>query len=207
MLGNALRGHLAEFGMVERQGAVGLALLIAAVEDEAGDRVPSVARAALLPLVVQLHALREQVGEVEKRIEAWHRQSEVSQRLDGVPGIGPIIATALVATVADPSAFSSGRQLAAWLGLVPRQTSTGGKERLGQITKQGNPYLRRLLVIGASAVLRHAGKGSSPLLKWAEEIRRRKPPMLASVALANKLARIAWAVMGSETGYRAHATA
>ncbi len=204
MLGNALRGHLAGLGVIERQGTLGLRSLIATVEDEAEARSPVVARRALLPLVAQLRTLHEQADGIEQEIGAWHRSSEVSRRLDAIPGIGPIIAGALAATVTDPSAFGSGRQLAAWLGLVPRQASTGGKGRLGRITKQGGPYLRRLLAIGASAVLRHAtANRASPPLAWPEGIRSRKPAMVASVALANKLARIAWAVMGSATGYRA----
>ncbi len=202
MLGNALRGHLAGLGVIERQGTLGLRSLIATVEDEAEARSPVVARRALLPLVAQLRTLQEQADGIEEEIGARHRSSEVSRRLDAIPGIGPIIAGALAATVTDPSAFGSGRQPAAWLGPVPRRTSTGGKGRLGRITKQGDPHLRRLLVIGASAVLRHAVGRTSPLLKRAEGIRSRKPAMVASVALANKLARIAWAVMGSATGYR-----
>ncbi|TIW85091.1 MAG: IS110 family transposase, partial [Mesorhizobium sp.] len=149
MLVNALRGHLAELGIITRQGATGLSMLVALVEDEGHDLIPPLARSALFLLVQQLREVHEKVGELDRQIHIWHRSHELSRRFETIPGIGPITASAIVATVTDASLFKSGRQLAAWLGLVPRQNSSGGKDRLGRISKQGDPYIRRLLVVGA----------------------------------------------------------
>ena len=203
MLANALRAHLAELGIVARQGAAGFAALMARVADETGSDLPPLARTALMRLVGQLRALQEEVDEVERHLLAWHRSSEVSRRLETIPGIGPITASALAATVTDPSVFTSGRQLAAWIGLVPRQSSSGGKERLGRITKQGEPYLRRLLVLGASAVMRFSDERPSALGAWVTALRGRRPAMVAKVGLANKLARIAFAVLSRGETFRA----
>ena len=192
-LTNALRAHLAELGIVARQGVAGLDTLIASIEKEAD--IPSLARRALSLLVKELSSMKEQIKAVEVEIIAWHRSNEASRRLETIPGIGPIIASALAATITDPSVFKSGRQMAAWIGLVPRQSSSGGKERLGHITKQGEPYLRRLLVIGASAVIRFCKIDGSALGGWITALRARRPAMVASVGLANKMARIAWAVL------------
>src|SRR2546429_364487 len=138
-------------------------------------------------------AICEAVAAIEKQLMAWHKSNPVSQRLASVPGIGPIIATALAATVVEPSGFRSGREFAAWLGLVPRQNSTGGKHRLGGISKRGNQYLRRLLINGASAnLLRSKATNADP---WVIGLRQRRPSLVVAVALANKTARIAWAVM------------
>ena len=139
--------------------------------------------------------MKEQIKAVETEILAWHRGNEASRRLETIPGVGPIIASALAATIADPSVFKSGRQLAAWIGLVPGQNSSGGKERLGRITKQGEPYLRRLLVIGSSAVMRFCKTDGSALGGWITALRARRPAMVATVGMANKMARIAWAVL------------
>ncbi len=195
MLINALRGHLAEFGIVTRQGVAGVSMLVALVEDEDHDMIPPLARSALLPLIQQLRELHEKVGEMDRQIYAWHRSNELSRRLETIPGIGPITASAIVATVTDASLFKSGRQLAAWLGLVPRQNSSGGKERLGRISKQGDPYIRRLLVVGAHAVLRFSRKGKAAPTVWASELLAKKPYTVVAVALANKMARIVWALM------------
>ena len=146
---NALRGHLAELGLVAAQGREGIATLIARVTTTGADAMPPAVRAALLPLVGQLESLQQQIGALDKAIHAQHRASEASRRLETIPGIGVI-----GATITDPAAFKSGRDLAAWIGLVPRQNSSGGKERLGGISKQGDRYLRKLLVAGAAAVLR-----------------------------------------------------
>jgi transposase len=167
MLINALRGHLAEFGLVSPKGQEGAAALVRLVEtphapDTGEIMLDGVAREALLPLVRQLQALQGQITALDPRILEWHRNSETSRLLESIPGIGVMNATALAATLGDGSAFQSGRQLAAWLGLVPRQNSTGGKTRLGKITKRGDPYLRRLLVLGATSALKHyAGKGKN----------------------------------------------
>lgn len=157
--------------------------------------LPTKAWPALLALTQQLRETHDKVTEMDRAILAWHRSNEMSRRLETIPGVGPITASALVATVSDPSLFSSGRQLAAWLGLVPRQNSSGGKERLGRITKQGDPYIRRLLVVGAHAVLRFARKSTTAQGQWAAKLLVSKPYKLAAVAMANKLARIAWALM------------
>jgi transposase len=195
MLKNALRGHLAEFGLTAPQGTSGNAMLAAIVEDEDLELLHPLARETLLLFVDQLRELQAKIATLDARILAWHRANEISRRLETIPGIGPVIASALAATIPDANAFSSGRQLAAWIGLVPRQNSSGGKERLGRITKQGEPYLRRLLVIGAAAVLRFSRDRTSALGAWVGALRARRPAMVATVGLANKLARIAWAVM------------
>lgn len=165
MLVNALRGHLAEFGIVTQQGIAGAGMLIALIED--GDLIPSLARSALLPLIGQLREVHEKVSEMDRQIHAWHRSNGLSRRLETIPGIGPITASALAATVTDASLFKSARQLAAWIGLVQRQNSSGGKDRLGRISKQGDPYLRRLLVVGAHAVLRFSRKAKTAPTRWA----------------------------------------
>ena len=145
------------------------------------------------------------IAALEKRLMGWHKSNPVSQRLATVPGIGPIIATAIAAMVAEPSGFRSGREFAAWLGLVPRQNSTGGKNRLGGISKRGNQYLRRLLINGASAnLLRSKATNADP---WVIGLRRRRPSLAVAVALANKTARIAWAVMHRQENYQRMATA
>ena len=195
MLVNALRGHLAEFGIVARQGIAGAGILIALVEDGDHDLIPPLARVALLPMIEQLREVHEKVGGLDRQIHAWHRSNELSRRLETIPGIGPITASAIAATVTDASLFKSGRQLAAWLGLVPRQNSSGGKERLGRISKQGDPYIRRLLVVGAHAVLRFSRKAKAAPTRWAAELLARKPYNVVAIALANKMARIAWALM------------
>src|SRR5262245_16075898 len=187
---NALRGHLAEFGVIAPQGLRNVGKLIAIVRDEGDARLPDLARQVLQVLAVQIEQLEAAVAAIEKQLMAWHKSNPVSQRLASVPGIGPIIATAIAATVVEPSGFRSGREFAAWLGLVPRQNSTGGKHRLGGISKRGNPYLRRLLINGASAnLLRSKATNADP---WVIGLRQRRPPLVVAVALANKTARIAW---------------
>lgn len=202
MLVNALRGHLAEFGIVARQGVAGVGFLVALVEDDEHDLLLPLARSALLPLIEQLREVHEKIGEMDRLIHAWHRSNEMSRRLATIPGIGPITASAIAATVTDPSLFKSGRQLAAWLVLVPRQNSSGGKERLGRISKQGDPYIRRLLVVGAHAVLRFSRNGKAASTRWAAEMLARKPYNVVAVALANKMARIAWALMNTGQDFK-----
>jgi len=200
MLVNSLRGLMAEFGVAEAQGRMGAGRLIEIVGDETDQRVPALARRALASLVAQLHGVGREIRALDREISAWHRQSDVSRRLATIPGIGPITATALVASVPDPSVFTSARQFSAWLGLVPRQYSTGGKPRLGGISKRGDGYLRRLLMTGATAALQH-----SKVIKaqpWVLGLLERRPRKLVAVALANKMARIAWAVMSRETRYQ-----
>lgn len=195
MIVNAIRAHAAELGLVSRQGVVGSMQLVEVIECEEDASLPTVARMALLPLVRQMKAVHNEIIGLEKSIHAWHKQNELSKRLESVPGIGPIIASALSATITDPRVFKSGRELAAWIGLVPRQNSSGGKNRLGSITKQGDPYLRRLLVLGAHSVLRFRKKSTVQTTQWAAGLLERKPYMVAAVALANKMARIVWALM------------
>ena len=192
---NALRGHLAEFGVVAPQGKRHVGDLMAVISDAADARLPKIARSVLAALVRQMQRLELEIASLDKRLLAWHRAVESSRRLATIPGIGPVTATAIVASVTDPSVFNSGREFAAFLGLVPRQSSSGGKERLGRISKMGDRYIRKLLVVGATAVLRHARKDGSPSKAWAEALLQRKPFKVAAVALANKTARIAWAVL------------
>jgi transposase len=200
-LSNAIRGHMSEFGLVAPVGRNGLEILINVINDVADARVPSAARASLLMLVVQLRLVNEQILESDRYIIASARSTEVGRRLMGIPGVGPVLASALVAAIADPKSFSSGRNLAAWIGLVPRQNSSGGKERLGGITKQGDRYLRQLLVIGALAVIRYAIRNGARR-PWLVQLLARRTPKVAAVALANKNARMVWAIMTSGERYR-----
>ena len=199
---NALRAHLAEFGIVAGVGRNGLERLLKVIEDGDDERVPSAARDCLLALRAHLEMVKHQVLDADRRILAWHRMSEVSQRLDDIPGVGPLIATALVASIPDPHAFKSGRDLAAWIGLVPRQHSTGGKERLGHISKAGNRYLRMLLVVGALSVIRRVKQAGYTRRPWLAELLQRRSTKIAAIALANKNARTAWAMMAHGTFYQ-----
>ncbi len=201
MLINALRAHLAEFGIVAGVGRNGLERLLKVIDDGEDDRVPPNARDCLLALRDQLEMVKHQVLDADHRILAWHRASEVSQRLDDIPGVGPLIASALVASVPDPHAFKSGRDLAAWIGLTPRQNSTGGKERLGHISKAGNRYLRMLLVVGALSVIRRAKQAGYSRRPWLTKLLERRSTKIAAIALANKIARTAWAMMAHGTIY------
>ncbi len=203
---NALRAHLAEFGIVARRGHGGVEELVEVLAaDDNG--VPGPARAGLAALIRQLRSVEAEIKTLEREIVGWHRTTPASRLLATLPGIGPIIASALVATVGDGARFKSGRHLAAWLGMVPRQNSTGGKTRLGRISKQGDRYLRRLLVIGATALLRHArGRGAIDA-GWVDSLLARRPPRVVITALANKLARIAWAVLTRGEPFRPRAVA
>lgn len=199
MLINALRGHLAENGIVTGLGAGGVAASLKALHEE-HDRLPAHARSALNGIAAQLRALASEIDRLEAQILDWHRNDETSRRLATIPGIGPITASAIAAAVPDASVFRSGRQFAAWLGLTPRANSSGGKERLGGITKQGDGYLRRLLVVGSTAVMRMTRKNPARQ-PWMAGLLERKPTKIATVALANKTARIAWAVMTRKEVY------
>lgn len=206
MLVNAIRSHMAEFGIVAPVGVPRVKELFAVIADADDDRLPAIARACLEGLANQFLSLHEEIATAERRIHAWHRSNEASRRLETIPGIGPITATALAATITDPSVFTSGRELAAWIGLVPRQSSTGGKERLGRISKQGDQYLRWLLVAGAMSVIRHAKRRGTTSLPWLANLITSKPTKVAAVALANKIARIAWAVLRQGGTYQKPAT-
>jgi transposase len=202
---NALRAHLAEFGVIAPLGLRNVGKLIAIVRDDGDGRLPALAQQVLRVLATQIEQVEEAVAALEKQLIAFHKNNPVSQRLATIPGIGPIIATAIAATVVEPSAFRSGREFAAWLGLVPRQNSTGGKTRLGGISKRGDAYLRRLLINGASAnLLRSKATNADP---WIIGLRRRRPSLVVAVALANKTARIAWAVMQRKENYQRMAAA
>ena len=201
MLANSMRAHCAEFGIVVAQGMAKLAELLARIADEGDIRIPPLARGCMLVLARQLQDLQLKIGEVERALHGWHRSNETSRRLETIPGIGPITASALAVTITDPPLFRSGRHLAAWLGLVPRQNSSGGKERLGGISKQGDRYIRRLLISGAHAVLQYAKRGRAGSA-WVTGLLQRRPFKLVAVALANKTARIAWAVLARGGTYR-----
>jgi transposase len=200
MLANALRGHMAEFGFVTAQGLHNVARLVAIVRDDKDEHVPDMARQVLLVIADQLDDLETRIAAIETQIMAWHKTNPVSQRLATIPSNGPIIATAMAATVAEPGVFRSSGSLPPGLGLVPRQNSTGGKARLGGISKRGDSYLRRLLVNGAHAVLLRSKVGKSD--PWLASLRTRKHRLIVAVALANKTARIAWAIMSKGDTYR-----
>ena len=209
MLANALRAHLAEFGIIVAQGLRSVGALIAKLFGESMEttELPRLARIALQPLAEQFLQLHPQIKALEVEIVAWHKTNEESRRLETIPGVGILTATAIAATVTDPSHFRSGREFAAWLGLVPRQNSSGGKKRLGRISKMGDGYLRSLLFVGATAVIRFARRRPSPGTAWINGLLARKPAKLVAAALANKMARIAWAVLARQEGYRAPALA
>jgi transposase len=195
MLSNALRGHLAELGIVSAKGRNGTTELLRIITNGADSRVSPAVRGILDVLVRQFSAIGIEVASIDRSIMALHRGCEASRRLAEIPGIGPLVATALVAEIGDWKTFSSGRSLAAWIGLVPKQYTTGGKDRLGGITKQGNRYLRWLLIVGAMAVVRYARKHGTEKRPWLGRLMERRPTKVAAVALANKIARIAWAIM------------
>ena len=203
---NALRAHMAELGIVAAQGREGIKELLTIIASEEDARLPVDAHASLVVLAAGLQAVQTMIGSIEKRIIVQHRSNEASKRLETIPGIGVIGATAIAATVPDPKAFRSGRDLAAWIGLVPRQDSTGGKQKLGPISKQGDQYLRRILVVGAHAVLRRA-RQQPEKYPWLTQLLARKPFKVVAVALANKMARIAWALLAKGGTYRAPALA
>lgn len=203
MAANALRAHLAEFGFVANPGIAHLAKLAEQALDTSA--LPPYARTALEMMVRQIMALTTEIGALDRQLMAWHAESEASRLLAAIPGLGVITATALAATVADPDQFHSGRQFAAWLGLTPQQYSTGGKTRLGGISKQGDRYLRRLLVVGATAVIRHTKDKTTPMANWIRKLLEKKPFRVVSVALANKLDRIAWVVLTRKEAYRPYA--
>jgi transposase len=195
---------MAEFGLVAPIGREGLQSLIEKLVDD--ERVPSAARSCLLMLAEQLRLVNLQVLEADRAIMAAVRSNATARRLMGIPGVGPLLASALVAAVPDPHAFRSGRNLAAWIGLVPRQNSSGGKERLGGITKAGDRYLRQMLVVGAMAVIRYAERHGSRR-PWLVRLMERRTTKVAAVALANKNARTVWAMMTSGEPYREPAAA
>jgi len=202
---NAIRGHLAEFGWVAPKGPSHIAVLASLLDEgeELGASLPEAARTMFQVMAEQLEQLNEQVGLLDKEIAKRAREDAAAKRLMTIPGVGPITATAILALAPPPENFAKGRDFAAWLGLTPRQHSTGGRERLGSISKMGERTLRRLLIIGSSAVVLHAKKRGAPAGSWLEQMLERKPRMLVTVALANKTARIIWAVLTKNEDYKA----
>ncbi len=205
MLINAIRGHCAEFGLVAAKGVSGSRDLVERIRQADRAGLPDMAKDAMVLLVEQLHALVRQIQALNRRLLVWHRQDQASQRLATIPGVGVISATALAASVTDPSQFRSGREFSASLGLVPRQNSSGGKDRLGRISKMGDRYLRKLLVVGATSVVRRARTADTTPANWVRSLLERKPARLVTVAMANKTARIVWAVLARGETYRSTA--
>ena len=198
---NAIRGHLAEFGVTAPVGRKGIEELLRVIADPSDKRVPDVVRACLAALGSQLLSLKKQILDFDRMIMAWHRSDQTSKRLNCIPGVGPLLATALVASVADPKVFRSGRNFSAWIGLVPKQHSSGGRARLGSISKKGDRYLRGLFVAGALAVIRYAKLHGTKYRPWVAALLARRPTKVAAIALANKLARMAWAMMARGERY------
>ena len=199
---NALRGHLTEYGYVAAKGPAHVAKLIAYIDDPESD-LPEVARPILRVLIASLKGLDEQIAGLDVEIGRRAKEEPTAKRLTTIPGIGPVIATAIAALAPPPESFKRGRDFAAWVGLTPLQHSTGGKQKLGATSKMGERTLRRLLIIGASSVVRHAAHRGAPEGSWLARMLARKPRMLVTVALANKMARIAWAVLTTGTVYQA----
>ncbi|PZQ83061.1 MAG: IS110 family transposase [Ancylobacter novellus] len=204
MLATSLRAHLAEFGIIAPQGIHRVEKLAAEVHNPA---VPPLARDALMVLIGELASLWERIDALEAQIIARHRADQVSRRLASIPGVGPITAMAIVSTVPDPSMFRSGREFAAWLGLTPKSHSSGGKDRMGRISKRGDRYIRHLLYVGAGNAIRFAKARAATGEAWIRALQERRPPKVVIIALANKMARIAWALMMRGESFRPPAVA
>lgn len=199
-LANAIRGHAAEFGLTAAKGASHIAELLALVQADAA--VPALAKAVFAGLAADHAHIEARLAEVDAKLHAWHRESAAARRLTQIPGVGPVIAAMLVMKTPDPYAFRSGRHFAAWLGLTPKDHSTAGKTRLGRITRAGDETLRSLLVVGATAVIWQTRRGTGRrVMPWLAGLLARKPPKLAAVALANKIARVAWKLMAGGEAY------
>jgi transposase len=203
-LGNAVRSHIAEFGITAVKGERGLEALLGMVEQAEDRHLPALLRPILAPLAAQYRAAEQQIEALDRQILAWHKQNADSQRLASIPQVGPIIASAAVASAGDAKRFKSGRQFAAWLGLVPRQESTGGKPKLGPITKTGDKYLRKLLVLAATGMIPRVRR-KPELSPWFAKLLARKTRRQATVALANKLARVIWVLLAKGGLYQAPA--
>jgi transposase len=199
-LGNIIRGHAAEFGVVTAKGLDKIEPLLASIADD--EAIPALAKEMFLVLGQEFSALRARIVRIDKRLMAFHRSNELCRRLIEVPTIGPIGACLFVTKITDPRGFRSGRMCAAWLGLTPKDHSTAGKQKLGSITRAGDESLRASLVCDATAYIRHVRSGRTTPSPWLTNLLRRKPPKLAAVALANKTARIAWKLMISGQRYQ-----
>jgi transposase len=200
---NAIRGHLTEFGWVAPKGRSYVALLGDLLEAELGSSLPQAARDMFRVMLGMLEDLDARIADLDKEIARRAREDEISRRLMTIPGIGPITATAIAALAPPAETFTKGRDFAAWLGLTPLQKSTGGKQRLGATSKMGERTLRRLLIIGSSAVVLQASRRGAPEGSWLAKMLARKPRMLVTVALANKMARIVWALLTKKEDYKA----
>jgi transposase len=200
---NAIRGHMAEYGWVAPRGPSWVTKLGDLMEGEVGASLPPAAQAMFRVMLAMLEELNRQVAALDKEIARRAREDEAARRLMTIPGIGPITATAIVALAPPPETFRRGRDFAAWLGLTPRQRSTGGKTRLGRTSKMGERTLRRLLIIGSSTVVKYASRRGAPEGSWLAGMLARKPRMLVTVAQANKTARIVWALLMKNETYRA----
>ncbi len=201
MLVNALRAHMAEFGFIAAKGLGHVEELVEAIEDDATP-IPDLALSILRVIVAQLNDTDMKVREFEAKLANWHRENKTSKLLATIPSVGVMGASAIAATVTDPGMFGSGRDFAAWLGMTPRQNSSGGKERLGGVSKRGDKYIRRLLVAGAIAVIRHARGRATAEGEWVRGLLARKPAKVVALAFANKTARIIWAVMMRGEAYQ-----
>ena len=190
-----LRGYLAEFGIVAARGRMGVEAILDTLADDQDDRIPDLARECLRPLASELRHVKRQILEMDRKILKAHRANSICQRLETIPGVGPVIATRVVAEVPDPRVFKSGRAFSAWVGLLPKQNSSGGRERMGQITKKGNPELRRLLVAGAISMIIRAKQSDFTRHPWLSRLLERKPMMVVAIAMANKIGRMIWALM------------
>jgi transposase len=202
---NSLRGHLAEFGLVAAQRQAGLRQLLETLAEFEDERIPPLAREVLQTLVAHLRELEAKIAGLDRRLVAMTRTDPICRSLAEVPGVGPVIATAFAATVPDATVFRSGRHLAAWLGLVPGQRGTGGHERLLGISQRGDGYLRRQLIHGARALVRVSPGHTGKLSSWIDTLRQHRPFNVVVAAVANRLARILWAMLSRDEAYRAAA--
>ncbi|MFT7530227.1 MAG: transposase, partial [Gammaproteobacteria bacterium] len=200
--GNQIRGLLMEYGVTLPQGLSSIAKRLPAILEDGENGLPDVFRQLLQRLLDHLKVLDNQVHEMEAQIQIWHQQNAMSRKLAGIPGIGPITASALVASIGDASSFKSGRQLAAWLGLVPRQHSSGGKRVLQGISKRGDTYLRTLLIHGGRSAMRVAAGKTNQTSRWLVSLMERRHKNVVAVALANKNARIVWALLTHQRDYQ-----